>query len=306
MPTSLARAFSLATRAAVAESSGRVKLLSTASGCATGGGSLGSTSRARTVSVLPDTLCTMTLATRLPVASTGTAPIACHFPGVDAMKCSGSPAIAPRIETMESARSVGALSVSRTIAPGSGRAGATERRGVCAPSDPEKRAQSATNRTETGGRKRRHLHRQVEAIAQRPGQPAAIAQHLLRRAAAFPHGVAGEPARARVHRPHEHEPGGEERRPRRPRDRDASFFERLAQHLEHVAAELEHLVEEEHAVVGEAHFAGPRLRSAADERRVRDRVMRCAKRPRRRSGRRPPPEAPQPSARSSPPAPRRR
>jgi hypothetical protein len=45
-----------------------------------------------------------------------------------------------------------------------------------------------------------------------------------------------------------------------------------------VPAELEHLVEKEHAVVREAHFAGTRLRSAADERRVRDGVMRRAER----------------------------
>jgi hypothetical protein len=144
VPTSLARAFSLATRAAVAESSGRVKALSTASGCATGGGSLGSMSRVRTVSVLPDARCRMMLATRLPVASTGTAPIACHLPAVDARKCSGSRAIAPRIETIESARSVGALSVSRTMAPGSGRVGATDSRAVWPPSEAETRVESTT------------------------------------------------------------------------------------------------------------------------------------------------------------------
>ena len=65
----------------------------------------------------------------------------------------------------------------------------------------------------------------------------------------------------------------------RARDRHAPFLERLAQHLEHVAAELEHLVEEQHAVMREADLAGPRLRPAADQRGVRDRVMRRAKRP---------------------------
>ena len=57
------------------------------------------------------------------------------------------------------------------------------------------------------------------------------------------------------------------------------FLERLAQHFEHVPAELEHLVEEQHAVMGEADLARPRLRSAADQRGVRDRVVRRAKRP---------------------------
>jgi hypothetical protein len=54
LPTSRARAFSRSTLAAVAESSGREKLLSTASGCATGGGSLGKVTRARTKSIFPD------------------------------------------------------------------------------------------------------------------------------------------------------------------------------------------------------------------------------------------------------------
>ena len=144
LPTALARRFSRATRAAVAESSGRVNVLSTASGCATGGGSLGNVSRARTVSVLPDARWRTTLATRLPSASTGTAPIACQAPDVAAMKCSGSPASAPRIETIESVRGAGAFSVSRTMAPGSGRAGATERCDACAPREAETRVESAT------------------------------------------------------------------------------------------------------------------------------------------------------------------
>ena len=59
------------------------------------------------------------------------------------MKCRGSPANAPRIETIESVREAGALSVSRTIAPGWGRSGAIESREVCAPREPETR-QSAT------------------------------------------------------------------------------------------------------------------------------------------------------------------
>ncbi len=91
-------------------------------------------------------------------------------------------------------------------------------------------------------------------------------------------GIAGKAARTRIHRADQHEAGREDGRARRARDRDAPLFERLAQHLEHVPAELRHLVEEEHAVMGEADLAGPRLRSAADERRVRDRVVRRAKR----------------------------
>ena len=112
-----------------------------------------------------------------------------------------------------------------------------------------------------------------------PGQPAAILRNLRRRAAAGAMLVAEEPARTRVHRRDQHEPRGEDGGPRRAGDRDAPFLERLTQHLEHAAIELRHLVEEEHAVVRERDLAGPRDRAAADERDVRDGVMRRAKRP---------------------------
>ena len=49
--------------------------------------------------------------------------------------------------------------------------------------------------------------------------------------------------------------------------------------FEHAPIELRHLVEKQHAAMGEAHFAGPRRRSAADQRDVRDGVMRRAERP---------------------------
>ena len=61
--------------------------------------------------------------------------------------------------------------------------------------------------------------------------------------------------------------------------RTRSFLERLAQHLEHAAAELRHLVEKEHAVMRQADLAGPGVLPAADERDIRDRVMRRAERP---------------------------
>ena len=54
---------------------------------------------------------------------------------------------------------------------------------------------------------------------------------------------------------------------------------RLTQDFENVAAELRHLVEKEHAVVREADLAWARMLAAADERDVRDRVMRRAERP---------------------------
>src|SRR2546426_2237312 len=46
-----------------------------------------------------------------------------------------------------------------------------------------------------------------------------------------------------------------------------------------VLPELRQLVEEQHATVREAHFPGPRERAAADQPRIRDRVVRGAERP---------------------------
>ena len=60
------------------------------------------------------------------------------------MKCSGSPAIEPRIDTIESAPDVGEVSVRRTMAPGAGLVGATASRADCAASAPGRRVQSAT------------------------------------------------------------------------------------------------------------------------------------------------------------------
>jgi hypothetical protein len=85
-PISRARSFSRSIRAFVAESSGLVKLLSTASGCATGGGTFGSKKRTFALSVLPDERSMTALATSVPSVSTGTPPIACHVPGVKRMK----------------------------------------------------------------------------------------------------------------------------------------------------------------------------------------------------------------------------
>ena len=72
---------------------------------------------------------------------------------------------------------------------------------------------------------------------------------------------------------------GKDGRPRRPGDANRTFLHGLPQDFENVAAELGHLVEKEHAVVSEADFAWARLLAAADERDIRDRVVRRAERP---------------------------
>ena len=113
-------------------------------------------------------------------------------------------------------------------------------------------------------------------VAQRPGQTTAIRRDLRRAYIGRPAVVAAESARTRIHRRDEHEASGKHRGARCAGDRDATFLERLPQHLEDPAIELRHLVEEQHAVVRERDLAGPRNRTAADKRDVRDGVMRRA------------------------------
>jgi hypothetical protein len=86
LPISCARAFSRATLAAVAASSGRENVLSTERGAATGGGIFGNVTLAWSVSTFPDARLTSALATTVFSASTGTPPIACQVPAAAGRK----------------------------------------------------------------------------------------------------------------------------------------------------------------------------------------------------------------------------
>ncbi len=130
------------------------------------------------------------------------------------------------------------------------------------------------------GRNGRDVDDQIEAVAEWSRQATPISRDLRRRAAARTTVVAAKAARTRIHRRHEHEPRRKDRRSRRPRDRDASLFERLPQHFEDAAIELRHLVQEQHAVVRERDLPGAWNRPAADERHVGDGVVWRAERPR--------------------------
>src|ERR1700691_1949196 len=63
-----------------------------------------------------------------------------------------------------------------------------------------------------------------------------------------------------------------------PGDSHFASFERLAQTVEHLRLEFRQFVEEEHALMGERDFAGAGMRTAADERRHRGRMMRRTER----------------------------
>ena len=87
------------------------------------------------------------------------------------------------------------------------------------------------------------------------------------------------PARARVHRRDQAEPRRERDAAGGAGDAHPALFERLAQHLEGAAGELGQLVEEQDAVVRQRDLPGAGQAAAADERRFRAGVMRCAERP---------------------------
>ena len=86
-------------------------------------------------------------------------------------------------------------------------------------------------------------------------------------------------ARTGVHRRHQRKVGGIFHTVFRPRDGHPLLLQRLPQHLQHAAPEFGQLVEEQHPVVGQRHLAGPRRLSPADQRRLRNRMVRRPERP---------------------------
>ena len=139
----------------------------------------------------------------------------------------------------------------------------------------DRRARFARGRgREFGGRHGRHLHMQVDAVHERPRNPAHITVHRPRRTDALPRRMVVIPARTGVHRRHEDEVGGILHAVPRPRDDDPPLLERLPEHLEHAAPELGQLVQKQHPVVGQRHLARTGRLSAADERDLRREVVR--------------------------------
>ena len=92
---------------------------------------------------------------------------------------------------------------------------------------------------------------EIDAVAERSGEAAAVLRDLDGCAAARPPLVAQKPTWARIHGGDEHEVGWKDRSAGRTGNRHAAVFQRLSQHFEYAPVELGHLVEEEHAVVRE-------------------------------------------------------
>ena len=125
---------------------------------------------------------------------------------------------------------------------------------------------------------RRHLDLDVDTVEQGARDLGAVALDLQRRADAFLLGIGKEATGAGIHGGDEHETRRVVDRPHGARHGDVAVFQRLAHDFENIAPELRQLVEKEHPVVRQGNFAGPGNRSTADETRVRDRVVRRAKR----------------------------
>ena len=118
------------------------------------------------------------------------------------------------------------------------------------------------------------LEPKVEAVQQRPGDPAQVAEA---RALAAPAGagLTAGAARARVHGGHELEAGRELHRGPSPGDPHHALLERLAQPVQHRGLELAELVQEEHPPVGQRDLARTHAgRPAAHHRHQRCRVVR--------------------------------
>ena len=115
-----------------------------------------------------------------------------------------------------------------------------------------------------------HLADEVQAIEQRPAQPAEVAVALARRAPAT---VGRAPAGTTVAGGDEDRVGGELERALRPHDLDTTLLERLAESVERDPAELRELVEEEDAAMGERQLTRSRHRTTSDEPLRRDRVV---------------------------------
>ena len=90
-------------------------------------------------------------------------------------------------------------------------------------------------------------------------------------------GVVGVPARAWIHRRHQHETRGEITGRRGSGDRDVPIFKWLTHHLQHVAAEFRELVQEEHAAVRERDLPRLRVRATTEQSTVAHRVVRRTK-----------------------------
>jgi hypothetical protein len=87
----------------------------------------------------------------------------------------------------------------------------------------------------------------------------------VREAAAVPPKIAVEPARARVRRCDQGEPGGELDRAGGPRHHDPAILHGLTQPFDGVAAKLGELVKEKNAVVGQGGLSRPEESGPAAE-----------------------------------------
>ena len=132
-------------------------------------------------------------------------------------------------------------------------------------------------------RHRRHRDAQVDAIEQRPGNARAISRDFRRRAAAISRGLSEVTAGTRIHRGDQLEARRIFHLQRGARNGHHAGFERLAQVSSTRAIELRQFIEKQHAAMREAHFAGARLRTAADDGARRRGVVWRAERPLARS-----------------------
>ena len=133
---------------------------------------------------------------------------------------------------------------------------------------------------QVGGRDRRHLDAQVDAVEQRSGDPRLVLRHAARVRPA-PAGVArfeSLAAAARVHRRDQLEARRVGDPVVGPGDHHRPGFHRLAQAVEHLRGEFGQLVQEQHPAMGEGDLPGPGAEPATHERRHRGGMVRLPER----------------------------
>jgi hypothetical protein len=130
---------------------------------------------------------------------------------------------------------------------------------------------SVGNRRDWDGR---HIDDQIDPVAKRTRDTAVVTRNVRRRAPTDAPFFAAKTARARVHRGNEDKSSRKDGGARGTRNRHATFFERLSHHLKDAAIELRHLIQKEDTVVRQRDLTRTRNRAAANERDIRDRVMR--------------------------------
>ena len=118
---------------------------------------------------------------------------------------------------------------------------------------------------EVGRGDARDVHKKIDAVQQRPGDPRLIIGGAARGAAAGERGIAEMPATARVHCRHQLHPRRKRHMGVGAGHADIAGFERLPKRIQNGALEFGQLVEEQDTKVSKADLPRPNAKPATDQ-----------------------------------------